>query len=150
MSYIDRNLLTNEQILHRGYLSRIVFVSPSLLLLLWLAVLALDGDVAVIGVILLLAGVAGLLGAFIRYKTSEFAVTNKRVIMKVGLIRRTSVEIVLSKIESITVDQGIGGRIFNFGSIAVVGTGGTHDPFHRIAAPLQFRRAVQEQLALPN
>ncbi|MHB1670004.1 MAG: PH domain-containing protein [Thiomonas sp.] len=147
MSYIDRNLLTNEQVLHRAHLSRVVFISPSLLLLLGLAVLTLDGDVAAIGVILLLAGLAGLLSAFIRYKTSEFAVTNKRVIMKVGLIRRTSVEIVLNKIESITVDQGIAGRVFNFGSIAVVGTGGTHDSFHRIAAPLRFRRAVQEQLA---
>ena len=147
MSYIDRNLLTNEQVLHRGHLSRVVYVSPSLPLLLGLAVLALDGDIAAIGVILLLAGLAGLLSAFIRYKTSEFAVTNKRVIMKIGLIRRTSVEIVLSKVESITVDQGIAGRVFNFGSIAVVGTGGTHDPFHRIAAPLQFRHAVQEQLA---
>ena len=146
MSYIDRNLLTNEQVLHRGHLSRVVYVSPSLPLLLGLAVLALDGDIAAIGVILLLAGLAGLLSAFIRYKTSEFAVTNKRVIMKIGLIRRTSVEIVLSKVESITVDQGIAGRVFNFGSIAVVGTGGTHDPFHRIAAPMQFRRAVQEQL----
>lgn len=147
MSYIDRNLLTNEQVLHRAHLSRVVFISPSLLLLLGLAVLTLDGDVAAIGVILLFASLAGLLSAFIRYKTSEFAVTNKRVIMKVGLIRRTSVEIVLSKVESITVDQGIAGRIFNFGSIAVVGTGGTHDPFHRIASPLRFRRAVQEQLA---
>ena len=146
MSYIDRNLLSNETVAFRGHLSRVVYVSPSLLLLLGLAVLALDGDIAAIGVILLLAGLAGLLGAFIRYKTSEFAVTNKRVIMKIGLIRRTSVEIVLSKVESITVDQGIAGRVFNFGSIAVVGTGGTHDPFHRIAAPLQFRRAVQEQL----
>ena len=147
MSYIDRNLLSNETVAFRGHLSRVVYVSPSLLLLLGLAVLALDGDIAAIGVILLLAGLAGLLSAFIRYKTSEFAVTNKRVIMKIGLIRRTSVEIVLSKVESITVDQGIAGRVFNFGSIAVVGTGGTHDPFHRIAAPLQFRRAVQEQLA---
>ncbi len=49
--------------------------------------------------------------------------------MKVGLIRRTSVEIVLNKIESIKVDQGITGRIFDYGSIAIVGTGGTHDPY---------------------
>ena len=148
MGYIDRNLLRNEDIAFRGHLSRVIFLSPSLLLLLGLAVLALDGDVATIGIILLVAGLVGFLGAFVRYETSEFAVTNKRVIMKVGLIRRTSVEIVLNKIESIKVEQGIAGRVFNYGSIAIVGTGGTHDPFQRIAAPLQFRRAVQEQLAL--
>ncbi|WP_031408452.1 PH domain-containing protein [Thiomonas sp. FB-Cd] len=147
MSYINRNLLSNEDVMFRGHLSRVIFISPSLIVLLGLAVLALDGDIASIGVILLAAGLAGFLSAFVRYQTSEFAVTNKRVIMKVGLIRRTSVEIVLNKIESIKVDQGIAGRIFDYGSIAIVGTGGTHDPFHRIAAPLQFRRAVQEQLA---
>ena len=147
MSYINRNLLSNEDVMFRGHLSRVIFISPSLLVLVGLVVLALDGDIESIGVILLAAGLAGFLSAFVRYQTSEFAVTNKRVIMKVGLIRRTSVEIVLNKIESIKVDQGIAGRIFDYGSIAIVGTGGTHDPFHRIAAPLQFRRTVQEQLA---
>ncbi|MDE2255860.1 MAG: PH domain-containing protein [Betaproteobacteria bacterium] len=147
MGYINRNLLSNEDVMFRGHLSRVIFISPSLIALLGLTVLVLDGDVAAIGVVLLAAGLVGFLGAFVRYQTSEFAVTNKRVIMKVGLIRRTSVEIVLNKIESIKVDQGIAGRVFNYGSIAIVGTGGTHDPFHRIAAPLQFRRAVQEQLA---
>lgn len=147
MGYVDRNLLRNENIAFRGHLSRVIFLSPSLVALLGLAVLALDGDTAAIGIILLVAGLLGLLSAFVRYQASEFAVTNKRVIMKVGLIRRTSVEIILNKIESIKVDQGIAGRVFNYGSVAVVGTGGTHDPFHKIAAPLQFRRAVQEQLA---
>ena len=129
MSYINRNLLSNEDVMFRGHLSRVIFISPSLLVLVGLVVLALDGDIESIGVILLAAGLAGFLSAFVRYQTSEFAVTNKRVIMKVGLIRRTSVEIVLNKIESIKVDQGITGRIFDYGSIAIVGTGGTHDPY---------------------
>ena len=129
MSYINRNLLSNEDVMFRGHLSRVIFISPSLIVLVGLVVLALDGDIASIGLILLAAGLAGFLSAFVRYQTSEFAVTNKRVIMKVGLIRRTSVEIVLNKIESIKVDQGITGRIFDYGSIAIVGTGGTHDPY---------------------
>ena len=147
MSYIDRNLLTHEQVLHRAYLSRTVFIAPTVLVFAGLATLAFGGGVALAGVAVLLVGLYGWIKAFIRYTTSEFGVTNKRVIMKVGLIRRISVEIVLNKVESIRVDQGIVGRLFNFGSVAVVGTGGTHDPFHRIAAPMQFRRAVQEQLA---
>lgn len=147
MSYIDRNLLTNEQVLHRAYLSRTVFIAPTLLVFAGLATFAFGGGVALAGVAVLMVGLYGWIKAFIRYKTSEFGVTNKRVIMKVGLVRRTSVEIVLNKVESVSVDQGIVGRVFNFGSVAVVGTGGTHDPFHRIAAPMQFRRAVQEQLA---
>lgn len=147
MGYVDRNLLNNEQVLYRAHLSRIVFVFPIFLFLVAASLFYPGGAAAVVGAVLAVAALAYLVKAFIDYKTSEFVVTNRRVVLKVGLIRRTSVEIVLNKVESIIVDQTIVGRVFNFGSIAVVGTGGTKDPFHRISAPLQFRRAVQEQLA---
>ena len=65
------------------------------------------------------------------------------------LIRRMSLEIVLDRVESLIVEQGLLGRLFDFGSVSIVGTGGTKDPFHLIADPLGFRRAVQEQLARP-
>jgi uncharacterized membrane protein YdbT with pleckstrin-like domain len=147
MSYIDHNLLSNETVLYRAHLSRIVFAFPVLMLGVALVLPVLGGAALGLGGVLGVIALGYLVKAYVAYKTSEFAVTNKRVIMKVGLIRRTSVEIVLGRVESIVVDQGIAGRVFDFGSIAVVGTGGTKDPFHRIAAPLRFRRAVQEQLA---
>ena len=147
MSYIDHNLLSNETVLYRAHLSRIVFAFPVLMLGIALVLPVLGGAAMGLGVVLGAVALGYLVKAWIAYKTSEFAVTNKRVIMKVGWIRRASVEIVLGRVESIVVDQGIAGRVFDFGSIAVVGTGGTKDPFHRIAAPLRFRRAVQEQLA---
>jgi uncharacterized membrane protein YdbT with pleckstrin-like domain len=84
---------------------------------------------------------------FIRYATSEFAVTNKRVIVKIGLIYRQTLELVLTKVETIRVEQSIMGRIFDFGTIVVSGTGGTKEPFKDIASPLKFREQVQSQLA---
>lgn len=145
--YVDGNLLTNESVLHRGHLSRIIYLRPFLLLIVGIF-LGLDNDIpAIVPGAVILLGVFGLISAFIVRKTSEFAVTNKRVILKVGLIRRRSLEIMLNKVESIDVNQGILGRLLNFGSISVTGTGGTRDPFHRISAPLLFRRAVQEQLS---
>src|SRR5437773_7607565 len=86
------------------------------------------------------------LPAFVARRTSEFAVTNKRVLIKTGLIRCHSLETLLSKIESIGVTQGILGRILDFGTIVVSGTGGSKEPFHRIADPLQFQCKVQEQI----
>jgi len=100
-----------------------------------------------IGMIGVLLGAVSALRAFIALKTSEFAVTNKRVLIKTGFIRRNSLEVLLSKVEGIQVHQSLVGRLLNFGSIVVTGTGGSHDPYHRIAAPLGFRRAVQEQVA---
>ena len=79
--------------------------------------------------------------AAIRYFTTELAITNKRVIAKFGLISRSTIEINLQKIESIQVDQGILGRIFNFGSIVVSGAGNPQAPIPGISSPLEFRRS---------
>lgn len=85
------------------------------------------------------------MAAWIRRWTSEFAVTNKRVVIKVGLISRRMIEMNLSKVESIEVRQDIPGRLVNYGTIVVIGTGGTKEPFTTIDDPLAFRRAVQTQ-----
>ncbi|MCW2120033.1 PH domain-containing protein [Flavobacterium sp. 7A] len=76
--------------------------------------------------------------------TDEFAITNRRVIIKTGLISRYSFEMNLSKIESINVDQGILGRILGYGSIRIVGSGGTKEIFPNILNPLEFRKKFQE------
>jgi uncharacterized membrane protein YdbT with pleckstrin-like domain len=81
--------------------------------------------------------------AFTRW-VSEFAVTNRRIIIKTGFVARRTVEMNLSKIESVNVDQTVMGRIFGYGSITIIGTGGTRESFHNIARPLEFRKAFQE------
>jgi uncharacterized membrane protein YdbT with pleckstrin-like domain len=105
------------------------------------------------GEILLIAGIFfGILfiikgfKSLIAYATSEFAVTNKRILFKIGFIRRNSLEIFLRKIEAINVRQGIIGRILGYGTITVTGTGGTHQPFHKISSPLKFRKRAHEQI----
>ena len=73
-----------------------------------------------------------LLAAIIKRQSSDFAVTNKRVIMKVGVFSNRSVEILLNKIEAIAVHQSLGGRIFGYGDIVVTGSGGTEEAFSNI------------------
>jgi uncharacterized membrane protein YdbT with pleckstrin-like domain len=97
------------------------------------------------GLVLLVAGLTGAVAGFIRQATSEFAVTSRRVIVKTGFLSRSTIEIQLSKVESVEVKQDILGRLLNFGSIIVAGTGGTREPFTMIDDPLQFRRAVQAE-----
>src|SRR6202035_3793946 len=82
--------------------------------------------------------------ANISRSSAEFAVTNKRVILKTGFIQKETAEMFLNKIESVGVDQSIGGRIAGFGTIVIRGTGGTLEPFHRVSSPLEFRRQIQE------
>ena len=76
---------------------------------------------------------------------AEFVVTNKRVIFKLGLIRRSVVELQLNKAEAIAFGESFRGRIFNFGTV-VVTTGGATNTYHYIADPLSFRRAISEEV----
>jgi uncharacterized membrane protein YdbT with pleckstrin-like domain len=75
---------------------------------------------------------------------SEFVITNRRIIIKTGFIARRTVEMNISKIESVNVDQSIIARILGYGSITIIGTGGTRETFHNISKPIEFRKAFQE------
>jgi uncharacterized membrane protein YdbT with pleckstrin-like domain len=87
---------------------------------------------------------------FIQQATSEFVITNKRVIIKLGIISRKTLEMNLHKIESVNVEQGMLARLLGYGTITIIGTGGTRESFADIADPLMFRRKFQEFEAVPD
>jgi uncharacterized membrane protein YdbT with pleckstrin-like domain len=160
MGYIEDNLISGEAITYRGHLHWKVVFWPGLfavvldalgIYLLWRSKFGnveggTSGAMAIAGAVLILIGVVPLVVAQIKRASSEFAVTNKRVIVKIGLIKRDTVEMFLHKIESVSVDQNVAGRMLGYGSLALHGTGGTAETFHDIAKPLEFRRQVQEQI----
>jgi uncharacterized membrane protein YdbT with pleckstrin-like domain len=145
MGYVDSNLLSGEQITFQTRLHWIVFGWP-VVFALFAALMTAAGAGPASGFFWFLAIAVGCL-SLLSYMTSEFAVTTKRVIIKVGALRRRTLELQLSKVESVTVDQGILGRIVGYGTIVVTGTGGTKEPFRRIATPMGFRQAVQASSA---
>lgn len=133
-SYVEGALVKDEKIVHLGHIS---------LWSLW--------HLIALGLILLPAfglGLIFLIKAYVRYKTTELAITTKRVIVKFGFIRRSTVEININKVESIQVDQEILGRLFNFGTLIIAGAGNPQAPIAGISAPMEFRKAfigAQEQ-----
>ena len=135
MKYIDRVLAQNESILHRGKIHWIVY-APSV----WIALVGLlfvgmalqpqslynDDTKAVFGIMALLFFILALfawLAAWVKRLTTEIAVTNRRVILKRGLVWRSTMELNAGKIESVQVYQSITGRILNFGTVSARGTG---------------------------
>lgn len=149
MSYVDDHLLPGERVVHRAHLHKIILVLPVITdtLLAVGAALAFLQRLPLVGVALLVLGLVPAIWAFVMYTASEFAVTDKRVIIKVGWIRRRTLETMLGKVEGIGVEQSIAGRLLNFGTITVTGTGGTTEAFADIAHPLEFRRQVQAQVS---
>jgi len=148
MSYIDENLMTGERVVYRARLHKIVYGWAAFFAFFDLIILLAGAWVGAI-LLLLIAASLGLV-AYIRIRTSEFGVTNKRVLIKVGVLSRRSLELLLPKVEGIGVAQGITARIFDYGTIIVTGTGGTKEPFKTIAKPLVFRKNVQEQISAPQ
>ena len=135
-SYIEGALIKDEKVAYIGHIS------------LWPL-----APLIILGFLLLIVFGVGLvlwLVAYIKYKTTELAITNKRVIAKFGFISRRTIEININKVESIQVDQGILGRIFNYGTLVVSGAGNPQAPIPGISDPIQFRKAfVEAQESVP-
>jgi uncharacterized membrane protein YdbT with pleckstrin-like domain len=150
MSYLDDNLLDGERIVYRARLHWSIFATSLVLLTLGVILAIVLGvyqpDYWYAGAALAGVGLLIAIGPAIRYASSEFALTDKRVVAKLGFIERESLETLLSKIEAVGVDQGILGRMLGFGTITITGTGGTEESFRRIADPLEFRRQIQSQV----
>jgi uncharacterized membrane protein YdbT with pleckstrin-like domain len=146
-NYVNSHLDPDERVVYEARIHWIVYLGPLLPIGAGL-VLAIPSDNYVTpwgGLALLAVGVISLVVAYVRQVTSEFAVTNRRVIVKTGFLSRRTIELNMSKVESIQVEQGIVARLLNYGTITVIGTGGTHEPFSMIDDPLAFRHAVQRE-----
>jgi len=150
MASLDDQLLAGERIVYRTRPHWILFGGPLFLAVVGIALgvtLQLAaGDYWYVGAVLI--GVALLLAVppTIRYLSSDFAVTDKRVLARMGILNRQSLETLLTKIEGIGVEQDLWGRVLGFGTITITGTGGTRESVAGIPRPLEFRRQVQAQI----
>ncbi len=150
MSYIESNLMDDEEMVHVTRLHPIVLLFPAAATSLLAGSFAIVDSVPyaqIVVAIFLFISLWRLTDRLVLFLSSEFGVTSKRVLGKTGFIRRTSLDIVLNKVEAIRLSQTILGRVLNYGDIEVTGTGGTDEILRFIPDPLVFRRVVQEQLA---
>jgi len=153
MSYVEKNLLPGETVGYRTHLHPVIFLQPVLFALVGLGFVVfglLNPPLSafwMLGLVFLIFAAGLGIDRAVRYVSSEFVITNKRVLIKVGFINRHTVEMLLPKLETIRVEQGILARLLNFGTIVLTGTGGTNEPFRLIADPLEFRRQVQARAA---
>ncbi len=147
MSDLEKHLLPGESLLFRTRLHWSLYVPPVLFTLFVavpIAVLLFVNALVPWIAAPLVVGFSWLLAAHIRRASSEFAVTNKRVVIRVGVFTTRSQELLPSKIEGVGVEQTMWGKLFGFGDIEVTGSGGTRERFAAIQAPLEFRRAIQQ------
>jgi uncharacterized membrane protein YdbT with pleckstrin-like domain len=145
MSYVDSQLLPGENVMYRSKLHWQVFLFPGFfaVILLLVAIGSFFSGAKGMGLIFLVLAGFLILVPFLKRANSEFAVTNKRIIVKLGFFTTRTVELLHSKVEAISVNQGVLGKMLGYGDIVVTGTGGTREEFKAVASPLELRRAVQ-------
>jgi hypothetical protein len=163
VSYIEKNLVPGETVVYETRLHWVVMVwhivlavvlleLPAIVLLYYafshekeleprMLHLLEGGGIA----LLLISGIVIAVGA-VKRNATEMGVTNRRVVVKTGVAARKTIEMLLNKIESIEVNETAAGRALGYGSITLIGTGGTSEPFHQMAKPLEFRNRVQLQI----
>ena len=152
MRYVRRVLQPGETIVYSTKLHWIIYWRAILLLIICIilagaawsmtdnsnASLALGIAAAIFGLLAL----SSAFRAFIRWATTELAVTDRRVIYKTGLISRHTIEMNRRQVESVDVDQSIFGRMIGYGTIIIRGTGGSLEPMRRVDNPLTFRNYI--------
>ena len=124
MSYIEESLSTGEEI-------------RALFKLHWVAKLPM------IFWLILIITIPLAIWEWLKLHFTEMGVTNKRVILKTGIISRHSEEMKLSSIETVEIEQGIMGRILGFGTVKVTGKGISDLVFTRIDDPMDVKRRIE-------
>ena len=146
MTYVQKVLQPGENLRHLSRLHWVLYVPGFLILIVSLIALDVvpgtDHISLTLVAIVALAGLTSLVHAWFKRWTTEIAVTDRRVIYKRGFIRRRTIEMNMDKIESVDVDQSVLGRILNYGTITIRGTGTGIEPLDKIDSPIEFRNFV--------
>ncbi len=129
--YVENNLNVNEQILLKAKLH------PVFVVFAWIW--------GVLGCFLLFIPTINAIKASIRYHTTELAVTNKRVIGKIGFTSSSSLDTPLNKIQSVTVSSNLFGKIFKYGTVKIQ-TAGDGILFYAVKDAESFKRFVMNQI----
>jgi uncharacterized membrane protein YdbT with pleckstrin-like domain len=172
--FINEKLAQNEYVVGETVVHWSIFVSPIFVILFGLIFSLVAGDLVVFilksfnpdffgdktqtvvlyakkaGALIIVIGVLSTAWAWLKRATSEFAVTNKRIFVKTGVISRFSFNINLGKVESLQIEQSVVERIIGSGKMAIIGSGSTPQIFKNINSPFDFQMAVNEALELWN
>jgi uncharacterized membrane protein YdbT with pleckstrin-like domain len=144
--------LLHERIVARERQHWAVFLVPALPLCFFLVLFcfALAGQgrsyLFLLSLVFLAMGVADLTKAAVEYFTTDLSLTDRRIVIRSGLIRRRHLEILLHKVESITVGQPLLGRALDYGTVTVVGTGGTGEKVRSLRHPFLLRDSIYQVL----
>jgi len=143
MGYIDSRLKVDEKLAFITGLHWATLLGPTTLMVIAGLSLPTKGISALI---LLLIGVLWGLFSTVSLQTSEIAITDRRLIIRVGFPLRRTYDVPLDQIDMVDVYQPSLGKILNFGKIILGFTGKGRGAFRMVASPLEFRAHLEREV----
>lgn len=146
--YVDNTLVAGEKIICSAHYHWFYWAKRLIIYALAIGVafgldFVIPIPLPIVTVLACVCCLASFVLALMLYYYDEMVITNHRVVLKTGIFSRDVFEMQIQKVETVLVDQSIAGRIFDYGTIACRGTGGTISKQIEIASPLDFRAAFQ-------
>lgn len=144
-SFINDQLSENEKIIYITKESSITLYLPLIYLLISFIFLFIPSFL-IVGVIAISFNLIYFYILYLKINSSIYCITNKRIIIKTGFVNRNSIDIPLSRVAGVNLNQSVVGRIFNFGSISINGFGGDIGKAYLLNNPLEFKKYLQDFL----
>lgn len=151
MGSLEKVLLPGEEVTFRGRLSMLPLIVDGTILLGGLVMIvggltlmampAAGFGLIGLGGVVLLIGCGRMARTLVNRGTTDMLITNRRVLSRIGVLRKESDEMFLGKIESVEVQQNLWARLMNYGTVEVNGSGEGQLIFPNIESPGNFRRA---------
>lgn len=152
MVYYTRVLQPDETVVHAGRVHWLIYWPGLFWVLVAIAIACIGAFVAgqqpqrdycfYAAAAIAFVGVVMLIAEHMRRVSTEIVITDRRVIYKRGLLSRYTAEMNIAKIETVDVIQSLWGRLLNYGTVIVRGTGAGIEPLRNVADPIALRNAI--------
>ena len=149
MGYIEKNLMEGEQIVYEARQHWIIYWKPFLLLLVAIGLFAIPSQYMELTIQMVASAtllVVAAIWAVNIYGGRKYILTTSRLILKRGIIRRESTDLILRRCEGVSIRQSITGRIFRYGTVSV-STGEVVNEFRLIEDPVRFSTQINQQIS---
>lgn len=152
MGYIEKNLMDGEHIVYEARQHWIIYWLPALLVVIAIVQFVIPTGGAGLLVqccFAVLLVIVAAIWALNIYGGRKYILTNKRLILKRGIVKRNSLDLVLRRCEGVSISQSIMGRLLDYGTV-IVSTGEVTNSFSHIENPVKFSSMINQQIADVN
>jgi hypothetical protein len=125
MAYIEERLEPGETIVYKARVHRLSYIVA----IVYFAIMMTPGK---------FSGLA----------STRLALTNKRIIGKTGMLMRSSIDIPYKDVYTVTTQQGILGKLFDYGTLIVSGKNGDKVKFKGISEPIDVKIQIDEAVEM--